>query len=411
MRSEMAANFPTSNSSSSSSSLDYGNANDMIAGGAYMTGADSSSATASGMGVWNDSVDYSLDSSSGPHYDGVALAGFGPSSGSMARRRRPQDEQRMAALAAVGVDDSMADRSSHAASHLAINNSDSKDAYEPQTSTRGVSSDGEDQGESATDAMGESSAAALESQAILNDLASPDVDTDIYSVVSNQRNASFQFFRNVVQTIAIVLAVNHSKYIDQNSNFISVITALWACSFLSTQMSYMLAHWTSSINIIKKELRKKEKPEQPATTGGTSSSSSSTAQIGANISKPTSPSYNAGGANATAETLEEQLAKQEAALVRQELMEARKRGILMQTLVRLGSSLQLFTLGNIGLSLLDMYITFLFARAIMDRIDPNFSDGIWTLYRIGMFLMLILPVMVEYLNNNYRQSAASDDTS
>jgi hypothetical protein len=285
---------------------------------------------------------------------------------SLVPSRKQSQPMRFAAAAALGADPNLDEGDLHMAGHM-------------------LPGDTEPIQQQSSASAPEKSTVQTELSVTLERLVALDNEADIFTVPTRQRNDTLNFFQQVVQTIVIILAVLHNKYIDQHSNIILVIAVLWGISFLNTQITYGLARWTNRMVSIRRLVQRAETIHKPVAVA------------------------NSNGEETL--SLQEQLELREQQRVRAELEEARRRGVLMQAQVWLGSSAEIVGFLNRGLVLIATYVAFLLVRIIMDRLDANFSDGHWLTYRIMTFILLVAPVYVEFHISNYRQTTPQDDLS
>ena len=283
---------------------------------------------------------------------------------SMLYGRNAQQPARFAAAAALGIDPNLDDGDAHMVSHAAWEGDASHAAPTRKEDPQGTR-------------------VASELDVMRNKLNALDMEADIFTVPSRQRSDGLSFFQQVVQTIVVILAVLHNKHIEQHNNIVMVIAILWLVSFLNTQLNYALAHWSNVMAGVKRDVQRIE--TLMSNNGSTQRMAASSASI------------------------QEQQETREQGQLRLELEEARRRGVAMQAQVWLGSSTEMIGFLSRALGLINLYVAFLLVKIIMDRLDANFSDGLWLTYRILTFILLVAPVYVEFHISNYRQTAIAAD--
>src|SRR6185437_15794734 len=89
---------------------------------------------------------------------------------------------------------------------------------------------------------------------------------------------------------------------------------------------------------------------------------------------------------------------------------ARNRAATILTQVRLGSYDQVFTVVTNAISLVNLVATYMLISSIRDRLDPNFSDGVWMSYHVVAFVLVVVPIYVEFATSAYQQATYSTES-
>jgi hypothetical protein len=71
--------------------------------------------------------------------------------------------------------------------------------------------------------------------------------------------------------------------------------------------------------------------------------------------------------------------------------------------VRLAAAETLIGVARRVLYLATTYVTFLLVKAILDWINPHFSDGLWVLQKTVVFIIVVVVIFVEFAETSYRQ--------
>lgn len=197
------------------------------------------------------------------------------------------------------------------------------------------------------------------------ELLNIEISTDSFIAAAKQRSELLSTFTQVMNSLIIILAVNHSRFIDRNSSMIAVFTVLTGFTFVYTHLRYLVAHLANIAGLARREIARQEDALQSRSSDAS-----------------TDP----------------------AVQVRRDLDAARRRGVIMQMQVRLGSTeLVASVLAQIS-SYGYTYVIYLLLRVVTTSIDFNFSDGIWAPHNVVMFILLTVPLMVEFLIDSYRQT-------
>jgi hypothetical protein len=197
------------------------------------------------------------------------------------------------------------------------------------------------------------------------ELLNSEISTDSFMAAAKQRSELLSTLTQVMNSLIIILAVNHSRFIDRNSSMIAVFTVLTGFTFVYTHLRYLVAHLANIAGLARREIARQEDALQTRSSD-----------------VPVDP----------------------AVQIRRDLDAARRRGIIMQMQVRLGSTelvaSVLAQMSSYGYT----YVIYLLLRVVTTSIDFNFSDGIWAPHNVVMFILLTVPLMVEFLIDSYHQT-------
>lgn len=235
---------------------------------------------------------------------------------------------------------------------------------------------------------------------LIQDLEEVEADTDSFSIPSNNRSDYLALFGRVVETILILLAVQHSINLTRVEANMFVAPLLFLLVFFNSQIKYMINHWNRFIVLIRRRISSNERDELIERQ---KYERDVIAVQEARKERDSSSLYSV--------TTKEQSLGQDKYADHSVPAEIRKmypsHSVYTLAQVRLASSEQIFTFMNNILYLANVYITFLFIKAVLDKINASFSDGIWILVKATVFIMIVVPVYVEFQIAGYRQETVS----
>jgi hypothetical protein len=216
---------------------------------------------------------------------------------------------------------------------------------------------------------------------------------DSFMVSERERQDLVNFITQIINTIVLLLAYGLSRFLEWHQNLLITITILYIFLFLYSQVRYAISHLNNKMQAVRQSLERQER-----------SDASIDAAVAADHSERADINYSALEDDQKQQTHnpyeEQQLA---------EFNAARNRGVSMLTMVRLGSYSQSFSvLGNV-LLLNNTLVIFMLIRSIMDKLDPNFSDGVWMSYHVLQFLLVIGVFYVLSATSAYRPATATTD--
>ena len=96
---------------------------------------------------------------------------------------------------------------------------------------------------------------------IINKLEEVEIDTDISSASSNTRTESLALFGRIVETILILLAVQHTGSLTRTSENIVLVPLLFLLVYLTAQLNYALSHWGKLVSLAKRRISQRETSE------------------------------------------------------------------------------------------------------------------------------------------------------
>lgn len=225
---------------------------------------------------------------------------------------------------------------------------------------------------------------------IIEDLEEIEADTDVFSIPSVIRSDALALFGRVVETILILLAVQHSDSLTKGSSSLIVTPLLFMMVYFGSQVQYMITHWSRMISLAKRRISKTEKEEI------LQKNKMLKAQAELNDKKQTEAKaaiYNISTEGPDQETYSPHPLK----------TTYPAHGVYTLAQVRLASSESVFAFISKILYLVNVYITFLFIKAVLDKINASFSDGMWIMAKANVFILIVIPVYIEFQVAGYRQ--------
>lgn len=244
-------------------------------------------------------------------------------------------------------------------------------------------------------------------KALIQNLEEIEADTDSFAIPSNERSDYLALFGRVVETILVILAVQHSVNLTRIEASMFVTPLLFMLVYWSSQIKYMITHWTRLIALSRRRINNSEREELierqrwereqiEVREIKRREKRSSLYEVMTNVSVDGD--------------IDEDLVLQRQAdhHVPKHIRKVYpSHAVYTQAQVRLASSEMLFIFINNILYLVNVYITFLFIKSVLDKINASFSDGIWIMVRATVFILLVLPVYVEFQVSAYRQETVS----
>ncbi len=185
-----------------------------------------------------------------------------------------------------------------------------------------------------------------------------DIEIDMDIASNNATSDANAMFQQIVQSIVVVLALVHTRYLERNSSFLAIIALLVLSMFVRSQIEYAIGYGRRLV-----QLQRRRNSRQKIEDKDNKSNS-------------------------------QLLALQQ----RHEHKE-------LLTQVRFESLEMMFSVVSWALRLLNTYVAFLFVRSVSNRFDSTFSDGLWSTQRVVLFLIIVVPISVEFLIEAYREDA------
>lgn len=239
----------------------------------------------------------------------------------------------------------------------------------------------------------------MQLETIRTRLIDADLETDIFSANSRERSDMYGLVMQFVGSALLIFSMNHAKYIDQNSNIITVATALISMLFVNSRLRHMIYHWDNEIAIVKRSLAR---CETNAELDAHAIANQEALEALQDEHSETAAAYVRMLRAETSEQLELRLV----------LAASRRRGVAGQAMVRLEIFAITFRVMTVLLGQGTLYVGYLLFRVIVDRVEVPFSDGSWAPDRIVLFAQIIILVVVLFILKEHRQqqqSGSSDD--
>jgi hypothetical protein len=239
---------------------------------------------------------------------------------------------------------------------------------------------------------------------LIQNLEEIEADTDSFAIPSNERSDYLALFGRVVETILIILAVQHSINLTKIEANMFVAPLLFLLVYFSSQIKYMITHWTRLVALSRRRINNSEREELVERQRWERDRVDAADRRRRQENRASAYSVLT-GKTADDELVFDRHANHEVPRHIREMYPSHAVYTLAQ--VRLASSEMIFTFINSILYLVNIYITFLFIRSVLDKINASFSDGIWVMVRATVFVLLVIPVYVEFQISGYRQETVA----
>lgn len=188
-----------------------------------------------------------------------------------------------------------------------------------------------------------------------------------FAVSSTIRGDSLALFGRVVETVLVILAVQHALNITKSTDNLYVVPVLFLFVFINSHLRYVISHWSRMVALARRRLNKTENEELAEKQRYLKSI--------ADAKEPIATS--AHDAYCLPRTSDYYYELPESIRSKFPLP-----GVYTLAQVRLASSEMVFAFVSNLLYLVNVYITFLLVKEIIDKINSSFSDGIWVLVKV-----------------------------
>lgn len=258
---------------------------------------------------------------------------------------------------------------------------------------------------------------------VLNSLEELEIHASPFAIPSAVRSDSLSLFGRVVETVVILLAVQHSINLTRTTENMFVAPLLFLMVYFNSQIKYLIMHLSRMIALVRRRMAKSEREEliqrqrlmkEEQEKRSAVVAENQTLIKDSAVSQHQQQKYTIlKRTSSTGDVLsEEDVAREQFNSItsdaKYELPSQLRRKFPVHSVytlahVRLSSSEMAFSFISNMLYLINVYITFLLVKTIMDKINSSFSDGIWIMVKALVFVILVVPVYVEFQVASYRQ--------
>lgn len=250
---------------------------------------------------------------------------------------------------------------------------------------------------------------------IVDDLEELEIEANSFAAPSSVRSDVLSLFVRIVETVVILLAVQHSINLARTTDDMYVAPLLILLVYFNSQIKYLITHLTRKVALLRRRMAKTEREEIIERQKSAYDTATPRKKGGAASTAPKlSPSEGGGGGGGgrdyvlfrdgnekPGDNKQRQQQRQQASVQRRDRFPAQSVYTLAQ--VRLSSLEMAFSFITNMLYLVNVFITFLLVKTIMDRINSSFSDGMWIMVKGLPFITLVVPIYVEFQVSGYRQ--------